>query len=62
MEKRQREFLSEEELENIEKLKICSERIEIVRDLFPLSCYTWISNVRIVQLKSKKPGLPYGET
>ncbi|WP_421823528.1 site-specific integrase [Flagellimonas oceanensis] len=53
MEKRQREFLTEEELKSIVDLEISCERLEIVKDLFLFSCYTGIPYGDIVQLTNK---------
>ena len=53
MEKRQREFLTEEELQNIVNLDVTSERLEIVKDLFLFSCYTGIPYGDIIQLSHK---------
>lgn len=53
MEKRQREFLTEEELKSIVNLEITCERLEIVRDLFLFSCYTGIPYGDIIQLSHK---------
>ncbi|KAB1068969.1 site-specific integrase [Tamlana sp. s12] len=49
-EKKEREFLSENELSNLETLSFKIERLERVRDLFVFSCYTGISYVDIMQL------------
>lgn len=43
LEKRQREFLNQNELQKIIKLSVDSERLEIVKDLFLFSCHTGIS-------------------
>lgn len=53
MEKRQREFLTEEELKSIVHLEIACERLEIVKDLFLFSCYTGIPYGDIIQLTHK---------
>lgn len=51
-EKREREFLSANELSNIETYKFPIERLERVRDLFVFSCYTGISYVDIINLSN----------
>ncbi|WP_317046555.1 site-specific integrase [Nonlabens agnitus] len=49
-EKKQREFLSVNELSNMENFEFASERLDRVRDLFVFSCYTGISYVDIMNL------------
>lgn len=49
-EKTQREFLSENELSNIETYHFPIERLERVRDLFVFSCYTGISYIDLITL------------
>lgn len=49
-EKREREFLSDNELSNMENFEFDSERLDRVRDLFIFSCYTGISYVDIMNL------------
>lgn len=49
-EKREREFLSVNELSNLETYEFPVERLERVRDLFVFSCYTGISYVDIMKL------------
>ncbi|UGU16449.1 site-specific integrase [Sinomicrobium kalidii] len=49
-EKRQREFLSENELSNLETYIFPIDRLDRVRDLFVFSCYTGISYSDIIQL------------
>ncbi|OXS18879.1 integrase, partial [Pseudomonas fluorescens] len=49
-EKKQREFLSENELSNMENFQFSIERLDRVRDLFVFSCYTGISYVDIMNL------------
>ena len=49
-EKREREFLSENELSNIETYHFPIERLDRVRDLFVFSCYTGISYADIMNL------------
>ncbi len=49
-EKTNREFLSDNELSNIESHEFISERLERVRDLFIFSCYTGISYSDIINL------------
>jgi len=50
IEKKQREFLTKEELKNIENLNSSIERLVVVRDLFVFSCYTGISYSDIIKL------------
>jgi site-specific recombinase XerD len=52
-EKKQREFLSPNELSNLETYPFKIERLERVRDLFVFSCYTGISYADIVKLTNK---------
>ncbi|WP_339917301.1 site-specific integrase [Yeosuana marina] len=49
-EKREREFLSVNELSNLETYRFPIERLERVRDLFVFSCYTGISYADIIAL------------
>lgn len=49
-EKRERGFLSENELTNMELQEFQQERLERVRDLFVFSCYTGISYIDIMNL------------
>lgn len=49
-EKKQREFLSENELSNMENHEFDIERLDRVRDLFVFSCYTGISYIDIMHL------------
>ena len=49
-EKREREFLSANELSNLETYEFPVERLDRVRDLFVFSCYTGISYVDIMGL------------
>ncbi|TVZ57537.1 site-specific recombinase XerD [Flavobacteriaceae bacterium MAR_2010_105] len=49
-EHKQREFLSENELSNMENFEFPLERLDRVRDLFVFSCYTGISYVDIMHL------------
>lgn len=49
-EKKEREFLSVNELSNLETYEFPVERLERVRDLFIFSCYTGISYVDIMKL------------
>ncbi len=51
IEKKEREFLSKEELKNIESLHFNVERLNVVRDIFIFSCYTGISYSDIINLK-----------
>ncbi len=53
LEKREREYLTQVELRNIEMLDSPIERLCVVRDLFVFSCYTGISYGDIMQLTSK---------
>lgn len=50
LEKRQRDFLSKQEVEKILALKLELPRLNIVKDLFIFSCYTGISYVDIMKL------------
>ncbi len=50
-EKREREFLNENELEKIRDKKFHSDRLDRVRDLFVFSCYTGMSYCDIMNLK-----------
>src|SRR5690606_93087 len=50
LEKREREFLSNNELSNLETYEFPVERLERVRDLFIFSCYTGISYADIMKL------------
>lgn len=49
-EKREREFLTEIELKNLEKFSSRVERLNMVRDLFVFSCYTGISFIDMNKL------------
>lgn len=49
-EKRERQFLSANELSNLETYEFPVERLERVRDLFVFSCYTGISYIDIMKL------------
>lgn len=49
-EKRQREFLSENELSNLETYNLPVDRLDRVRDLFVFSCYTGLSYSDIIRL------------
>lgn len=49
-EKKQREFLSENELSNLESYRFPLERLDRVRDLFVFSCYTGISYADLIKL------------
>lgn len=49
-EKKEREFLSENELSNLETYYFPIERLERVRDLFVFSCYTGINYADIITL------------
>jgi len=50
IEKKEREFLTSDELQSIEDLTSSIERLIVVRDLFIFSCYTGISYSDIVEL------------
>ena len=52
IEKKEREFLTSEELQRIEDLNSSIERLVVVKDLFVFSCYTGISYSDIVELTS----------
>lgn len=52
IEKKEREFLTSEELKSIEDLTSNIERLIVVRDLFIFSCYTGISYSDIIKLTS----------
>jgi integrase len=49
--KKEREFLSKEELESIENYSTDIERLDLVKDLFIFSSYTGIAYVDIMKLK-----------
>ena len=49
-EKKEREFLSENELSNLETYPFIVERLDRVRDLFVFSCYTGISYIDVMNL------------
>lgn len=51
--KREREFLSGEELKRLEKHQFKSERLDRVRDLFVFSCFTGICYVDLIRLNSE---------
>nr|WP_297694701.1 site-specific integrase [uncultured Eudoraea sp.] len=53
LEKREREFLTEAELESIQNLNPKVERLSVVKDLFIFSCYTGISYGDIIKLKKE---------
>ncbi|MFL1010922.1 site-specific integrase [Flavisericum labens] len=50
IEKKEREFLTDDELQNIENLSSKIERLIVVKDLFIFSCYTGISYSDIIRL------------
>ncbi|MBU3026073.1 site-specific integrase [Zobellia galactanivorans] len=52
IEKKEREFLTSEELQSVEDLNSSIERLIIVKDLFVFSCYTGISYSDIIKLTS----------
>jgi len=52
IEKKEREFLTSEELNSIEDFNSSIERLVVVKDLFVFSCYTGISYGDIVELTS----------
>jgi integrase/recombinase XerD len=51
IEKKEREFLTKEELEGIEGFNSSLERLNLVKDIFIFSCYTGISYSDIINLK-----------
>lgn len=51
MEKKEREFLTEMELQRIESLSCSIDRLMTVKDLFVFGCYTGMSYVDIMKLK-----------
>jgi integrase/recombinase XerD len=51
LEKKEREFLTDTELQKIKGLSCSIERLSVVRDLFIFSCYTGMSYVDIMKLK-----------
>lgn len=51
--KTEREFLTEIELNAIEKYTTSLERLSVVKDLFVFSCYTGISYADIMKLTSQ---------
>lgn len=53
LEKTEREFLTEKELNAIEKYSTSIERLSVVKDLFVFSCYTGISYADIMKLTSE---------
>lgn len=53
LEKKEREFLTEKELERIEKFATPIERLAVVKDLFVFGCYTGISYGDIMDLSKK---------
>jgi len=52
LEKREREFLTKTELQEIENLNCTIERLMLVKDLFIFSCYTGMSYIDIMKLTS----------
>ncbi len=52
LEKTEREFLTDLELESIESYRPAIERMAVVKDLFVFSCYTGISYADIMKLTS----------
>ncbi|MUU78634.1 site-specific integrase [Winogradskyella endarachnes] len=52
IQKKEREFLTADELESIEKLQSIIERLIVVRDIFIFSCYTGISYSDVQSLTS----------
>lgn len=48
--KNEREFLSEDELQNIIEKEFEIERLELVKDLFVFSCYTGLSYIDVMNL------------
>ncbi|MFS4467567.1 site-specific integrase [Maribacter sp. 2210JD10-5] len=53
IERKEREFLTETELESIENLTVEIERLAVVKDLFIFSCYTGISYGDVINLKKE---------
>jgi len=53
LEKREREFLTQVELESIENYESKINRLDLVKDLFLFSCYTGIAYVDIMELTSE---------
>lgn len=53
LEKKEREFLTDNELKNIENMSTSIERLSVVKDLFLFSCYTGISYGDIMKLTNK---------
>lgn len=51
-EKREREYLTEEELKRLVEFNSSINRLNIVKDLFVFSCYTGVSYIDIMQLTS----------
>ena len=49
-ERHEREFLTKDELQNLESYKFPLDRLDRVRDLFVFSCYTGISYADLIQL------------
>jgi len=49
-EKHEREFLTENELQNIENFNSDFERLNLVKDLFVFSCYTGIAYIDVMKL------------
>jgi len=49
-ERREREFLTQDELQNLENYKFLLDRLDRVRDLFIFSCYTGISYADLIKL------------
>ncbi len=54
LEKTEREFLSEQELQKVESLELSIKRLDVVRDLFIFSCYCGISYADIMDLTPEK--------
>ena len=50
IEKKERGFLTKDELQSIENLSSSIERLVVVRDLFLFGCYTGISHSDIIEL------------
>ena len=59
LEKKEREFLTEFELKQLENLSPTIERLAVVKDLFVFSCYTGISYADITKLTKDNLGLWY---
>ena len=52
--RKEREFLSEDELQNIIEKEFSIERLKLVKDLFIFSCYTGLSYIDVMNLTEDK--------